>query len=405
MWLTGQPCYLTESNIRKRVMKHYRRFLWAASFSSLSLFVQAQQELQVTPQAPEVNAKGHILIDFHTGKVLAEGNADESLAPASLTKMMTSYIIGTEIKNGNLKPTDQVTISENAWSKKHSDSSKMFIEVGKTVSVEELNRGVIIQSGNDACIALAEHIAGTEGAFVELMNAQAKRLGMDNSNFTNSHGYPDPALRTTARDMAKLSVALIRDVPEEYKIYAEKEYVFNGIKQYNRNGLLWDKSLNVDGIKTGHTSEAGYSLVTSATKDGMRLISVVMGADSAKAREAENRKLLTYGFRFFETFSPYKAGEEFAQQRIWQGTQQNISLGVLAETPITLARGQRKNLTADFKLSHELIAPVKKGDVVGKVFLKLKDEDIAEYPLVALEDIEQAGIFGRLVDMVKMKLQ
>ncbi len=385
-------------------MNQYRRFLLASSLSCFSFFAHSQA-VQITPTPPEVNAKGYILIDFHTGKVLAEGNADTSLAPASLTKMMTSYVIGTEIKNGNIKPTDQVTISENAWAKKYTDSSKMFIEVGKTISVEELNRGIIIQSGNDACVAMAEHIAGTEGAFAELMNAHAKRLGMESTHFTNSHGYPDPELKTTARDMAKLSVALIRDVPEEYKIYSEKEYVFNGIKQYNRNGLLWDKSLNVDGIKTGHTSEAGYSLITSATKDGMRLISVVMGTDSAKTREAENRKLLTYGFRFFETFSPYKAGEEFASQRVWQGVKENISLGVLSETPITLQRGQRKNIKADFKLNQQLVAPIAKGQVVGTVYLKLNDADIAEYPLVALEDIEQAGIFGRLVDYVKMQLQ
>jgi D-alanyl-D-alanine carboxypeptidase (penicillin-binding protein 5/6) len=385
-------------------MNQYRRFFLASSLSCFSFFAHSQA-VQVTPTPPEVNAKGYILIDYHTGKVLAEGNADTSLAPASLTKMMTSYVIGTEIKNGNIKPSDQVTISENAWAKKYTDSSKMFIEVGKTISVEELNRGIIIQSGNDACVAMAEHIAGTEGAFAELMNAHAKRLGMENTHFTNSHGYPDPELKTTARDMAKLSVALIRDVPEEYKIYAEKEYVFNGIKQYNRNGLLWDKSLNVDGIKTGHTSEAGYSLITSATKDGMRLISVVMGTDSAKTREAENKKLLTYGFRFFETFSPYKAGEEFASQRVWQGVKENISLGVLSETPITLQRGQRKNLKADFKLNQQLVAPIAKGQVVGTVYLKLNDADVAEYPLVALEDIEQAGIFGRLVDYVKMQLQ
>jgi D-alanyl-D-alanine carboxypeptidase (penicillin-binding protein 5/6) len=385
-------------------MNQYRRLFLASSFSCFSFFAHSQA-VQITPTPPEVNAKGFILIDFHTGKVLAEGNADTSLAPASLTKMMTSYVIGTEIKNGNVKPTDQVTISENAWAKKYTDSSKMFIEVGKTISVEELNRGIIIQSGNDACVAMAEHIAGTEGAFAELMNAHAKRLGMDNTHFTNSHGYPDPELKTTARDMAKLSVALIRDVPEEYKIYSEKEYVFNGIKQYNRNGLLWDKSLNVDGIKTGHTSEAGYSLITSATKDGMRLISVVMGTESAKAREAENKKLLTYGFRFFETFSPYKAGEEFASQRVWQGVKENISLGVLSETPITLQRGQRKNIKADFKLNQQLVAPIAKGQVVGTVYLKLNDADVAEYPLVALEDIEQAGIFGRLVDYVKMQLQ
>jgi D-alanyl-D-alanine carboxypeptidase (penicillin-binding protein 5/6) len=384
-------------------MNQYRRILIASSFTCISFFASSQA-VQVTPTAPEVNAKGHILIDYHTGKVLAEGNADVPLAPASLTKVMTSYVVGTEIKNGNIKPEDQVTISENAWAKKYSDSSKMFIEVGATISVNELNRGIIIQSGNDACVAIAEHIAGTEGAFVELMNAHAKRLGMENTTFTNSHGLPDVEQRTTARDMAKLSAALINDVPEEYKIYAEKEYVFNGIKQYNRNGLLWDKTLNVDGIKTGHTAEAGFSLITSATKDGMRLISVVMGTDSAKTREAENKKLLTYGFRFFETFSPYKAGEVFAAQRVWQGEKESINLGVLSETPITLQRGQRKNLKADFKLSQLLVAPIAKGQVVGTLYLKLGEDDIAEFPLVALEDIAEGTIFTRLVDYVKMQL-
>ncbi len=383
-------------------MNQYRRIFIATSFSCISFFASSQA-VQVTPSAPEVNAKGFILIDYHTGKVLAEGNADVPLAPASLTKVMTSYVVGTEIKNGNIKPEDQVTISENAWAKKYADSSKMFIEVGATISVNELNRGIIIQSGNDACVAIAEHIAGTEGAFVELMNAHAKRLGMENTTFSNAHGLPDAAQRTTARDMSKLSVALIRDVPEEYKIYAEKEYVFNGIKQYNRNGLLWDKTLNVDGIKTGHTAEAGYSLITSATKDGMRLISVVMGTDSAKTREAENKKLLTYGFRFFETFSPYKAGEVFAAQRVWQGDKESINLGVLSETPITLQRGQRKNLKADFKLSQLLVAPIAKGQVVGTLYLKLGEEDIAEFPLVALEDIAEGTIFNRLVDYVKMQ--
>jgi len=383
-------------------MNQYRRIFIATSFSCISFFASSQA-VQVTPSAPEVNAKGFILIDYHTGKVLAEGNADTPLAPASLTKVMTSYVVGTEIKNGNIKPDDQVTISENAWAKKYSDSSKMFIEVGATISVNELNRGIIIQSGNDACVAIAEHIAGTEGAFVELMNAHAKRLGMEKTTFSNAHGLPDEAQRTTARDMSKLSVALIRDVPEEYKIYAEKEYVFNGIKQYNRNGLLWDKTLNVDGIKTGHTAEAGYSLITSATKDGMRLVSVVMGTDSAKTREAENKKLLTYGFRFFETFSPYKAGEVFAAQRVWQGDKESINLGVLSETPITLQRGQRKNLKADFKLSELLVAPIAKGQVVGTLYLKLGEEDIAEFPLVALEDIAEGTIFNRLVDYVKMQ--
>lgn len=383
-------------------MNGYRRLVILSGFMAFGAF--AQEPIQVTPSAPEIAAKGFILIDYDTGAVLAEGNADDQLAPASLTKIMTSYVIGTEIKNGNVKPTDMVTISENAWAKQYSDSSKMFIEVGATVPVSELNKGIIIQSGNDACVAMAEHIAGTEGAFVDLMNAHAKRLGMNSTLYKNVHGLPDEEQRTSPRDMAKLSQALIRDVPDEYKIYSEKEFLFNGIKQYNRNGLLWDTTLAVDGIKTGHTSEAGYSLIASATKDGMRLISVVMGTSSAKIREAENKKLLTYGFRFFETFSPYKAGEEFASQRVWMGAKETISLGVLEQTPITLQRGKRKDLKADFKLDQQIVAPVQKGQVVGKVFLKLQDQDIAEYPLVALEDIEEAGLFGQLVDYVKMQL-
>jgi len=393
---------------RKGLMNTYRKVFFACSIGVASFFAAGQTTVTapaVLPQPPEVNAKGFILIDYNTGAVLAEGHADDLLAPASLTKMMTSYVIGLELKNGTIKATDPVTISENAWAKQYSDSSKMFIEVGATISVEELNRGIIIQSGNDACVAMAEHVAGTEGAFVELMNAHAARLAMDNTTFANVHGLPDESQRTTPRDMAKLAVALIRDTPEEYKIYSEKEYVFNGIKQRNRNGLLWDKSLNVDGIKTGHTSEAGYSLVTSATKDNMRLISVVMGTESAKIREAENKKLLTYGFRFYDTFSPFNAGEKFAEQHVWQGTKDTLTLGVLEQTPITLLKTQRKELKADFSLNQQLVAPISKGQQLGTVYLKVGDKDVAEYPLVALEDIEQAGFFSRLIDMVKMHFE
>lgn len=372
----------------------------ALTFASLSLTAQAQN---VLPQPPEVAAKGHILIDFDTGKVLAESNADMSLAPASLTKMMTSYVIGTELKKGNINNTDMVTISENAWAKNFPGSSLMFIEVGSSVSVADLNKGIIIQSGNDACVAMAEHIAGTESAFVDLMNAHAQRLGMNSSRFGNSHGLPSAENFTTPRDMAILSAALIRDVPEEYALYAEKEFIYNNIKQYNRNSLLWDRSLEVDGIKTGHTDEAGFSLITSATRDGMRLISVVMGTNSERARQAENKKLLTYGFRFFETFSPYQAGEQFAEQRIWQGAKENIQLGVLQSVQVTIPRGQRKNLKADFTLNQQLIAPITKGQQVGSIYLKLNGEDIATYPLVALEDVAEGGLFSRLVDYIKMQ--
>jgi len=357
---------------------------------------------RVIPNAPSIAAKGYLLIDFDSGKVLAENNSEERLEPASLTKMMTSYIIGQEIKSGNLNRDDKVTISENAWSKNFPDSSKMFIEVGKEVSVDDLNHGIIIQSGNDACVAMAEHIAGSESAFADLMNSWAAQLGMSNSHFVNSHGLHNSDHYTTAKDMAILAKALITDVPEEYKIYSQKSFKYNGILQYNRNGLLWDKSLNVDGMKTGHTNAAGYSLVSSATKDGMRLISVVMGTKSENARKVESKKLLNWGFRFFETITPYKAGDELAKERVWMGSQEMIRLGVAVNTPITLPRGEAKNLNANFVIADELRAPIQKGDKVGEVHYSIEDQPIATYDLIALETVDEGGFFSRFIDYIKL---
>ncbi|MEJ6474072.1 serine hydrolase [Pseudoalteromonas piscicida] len=359
---------------------------------------------QIIPSAPQINAKGYFLVDFTTGKVIVEGNPDTKLAPASLTKMMTSYVIGTEIAAGNINPSDQVTISENAWAKNFPESSKMFIEVGKQVSVEDLNRGIIIQSGNDACVAMAEHIAGSESAFADLMNAHAEKLGMTNSHFINSHGLDTNEHFTTPRDMATLGAALIRDVPDEYAIYKEKSFTYNGIKQYNRNSLLWDASLDVDGIKTGHTSEAGYSLVTSAVKDDMRLIAVVMGTQSERARKVESKKLLNYGFRFFETITPYQAGDAFVDQRVWMGNKETVSLGIMEDTPITIPRGQSKNLKANFELDKTLEAPLAKGTKVGTLFLQLEGEDVAQYPLVTLEEIQEGGFFSKIYDYLRLQI-
>ncbi|BBN82422.1 D-alanyl-D-alanine carboxypeptidase [Pseudoalteromonas sp. A25] len=359
---------------------------------------------QILPSPPQVNAKGYFLVDFTTGKVIAEGEADTKLAPASLTKMMTSYVIGTEINAGNISPSDMVTISEKAWAKNFPESSKMFIEVGKQVSVDDLNRGIIIQSGNDACVAMAEHIAGSESAFADLMNAHAEKLGMSNTHFINSHGLDTDEHYTTPRDMATLGAALIRDVPDEYELYKEKSFTFNGIKQYNRNTLLWDASLDVDGIKTGHTSEAGYSLVTSATKDDMRLIAVVMGTASERARKVESKKLLNYGFRFFETITPYKAGDSFVDQRIWMGNKETVSLGILQDTPITIPRGQRKNLKANFELDKTLEAPLAKGTKVGTLFLQLEGEEIAQYPLVTLEEVGEGSFFSKIYDYLRLQI-
>ncbi len=248
----------------------------------------------VVPDAPQIAAKGYVLMDYNSGKVLAEKEMNTKLSPASLTKMMTSYVIGQELARGNISEDDDVTISKNAWAKNFPDSSKMFIEVGTTVKVKDLNRGIIIQSGNDACVAMAEHIAGSEDAFVDLMNAWANTIGMSNTHFANVHGLDNPNLYSTPYDMALLGKALIRDVPDEYRIYSDKKFTYNGITQYNRNGLLWDKSMNVDGIKTGHTSNAGYSLVSSATEGQMRLVAVVMGTKDANARKSESKKLLSY---------------------------------------------------------------------------------------------------------------
>ncbi|MBA5763400.1 serine hydrolase [Vibrio sp. 404] len=356
----------------------------------------------VVPDPPQIAAKGYVLLDYHSGKVLAEKEMNTKLSPASLTKMMTSYVIGQELARGNIKESDDVTISQNAWAKNFPDSSKMFIEVGTTVKVKDLNRGIIIQSGNDACVAMAEHIAGSEDAFVDLMNAWASTLGMKDSHFANVHGLDNDSLYSTPYDMALLGSALIRDVPEEYRIYSEKKFTYNGITQYNRNGLLWDKSMNVDGIKTGHTSNAGYSLVSSATEGKMRLVAVVMGTKNANARKSESKKLLSYGFRFFETVAPHKAGETFVEEKVWMGDKDMVALGLDQDTYVTLPRGQAKNLKASFVLEKELEAPISKGDVVGKLYYQLDGEDIAQYPLLALEDVQEGSLFSRLWDYIVM---
>lgn len=371
---------------------------------SAAVFTVAAQA-NIVPPAPTINAKGYILIDYQTGHVITAGNEDQALAPASLTKMMTSYIIGREMQAGRISNDDMVTVSKNAWAKNFPESSKMFIEVGKEVSVADLNLGIVVSSGNDACVAMAEHIAGSEDAFADLMNTYAAELGMTNSSFANSHGLSDPDQYSSPRDMATLARALIRDVPEEYALYAEKSFTFNNIKQYNRNSLLWDRSMNVDGIKTGHTDEAGYSLVSSATEGDTRLIAVVMGTVSEQARKVESKKLLNYGFRYFETVTAYQAGERFVDHRIWGGEQDTVPLGVTEPVVITLPKGQRSNLKANFELNQTLEAPIAKGTQVGTVYLQLDGKDIASYPLVTLNSVEQGGLFKRFMDWAKQKIE
>lgn len=368
------------------------------------LIVTFTQAAVVIPPPPQVAAGGFLLMDHHTGHIIAEKNIDQRLAPASLTKIMTVYVVGKELKAGNISMDDEVTISENAWAKNFPDSSKMFIEVGTKVSVRDLLQGIMVQSGNDACVAIAEHVAGSESAFASMMNAHAQSLGMTNTNFINSHGLHDPDHFTSPRDMAILSSALIAELPEVYAFYSQREFTYNGIKQFNRNSLLWDKSLNVDGIKTGHTSDSGYSLITSATQGDMRLISVVMGTDSERSRKTENKKLLRYGFRFFESVTPYKAGQSFVAHRIFMGDKDTVELGINVDTPITIPRGQASQLKAHFELQEKLEAPIVKGKEVGVLSLKLDEDTIATYPLVTLEEVQEGGLFDRAMDWVSLKI-
>ncbi|KXI22659.1 D-alanyl-D-alanine carboxypeptidase family protein [Photobacterium sanguinicancri] len=367
----------------------------------LSFSLNATAAPTVIPDAPVLGSKGYVLIDYHTGKILVEKNAHEKLNPASLTKLMTSFVAGKEMQQGNINADDLVVISRNAWARNFPDSSKMFIEVGTEVNMMDLYRGLIVQSGNDASVAIAEHVAGSEGAFVSLMNSWAKKLEMTNSSFSNPHGLDADNLYSTPYDIALLGQALIHDLPDIYSLYSERSFNYNNITQRNRNGLLGDRSLNVDGMKTGYTSGAGFSLASSATQDDMRLISVVMGASSSKSREAESKQLLNYGFRFFDTVSPHKQGESILNEKIWMGDKDEIKLGVGEDTFVTASRNEVKWLKAHVELDDELVAPVRKGTVVGKVIYQVNDNSVGEAPLVALETVEEGGIFSQIVDYIK----
>ncbi|WP_313072631.1 D-alanyl-D-alanine carboxypeptidase DacA [Atlantibacter hermannii] len=358
------------------------------------------------PGVPQIDAEAYILIDYNSGKVLAEQNADARRDPASLTKMMTSYVIGQAMKAGKFKETDLVTIGNDAWATGNpvfKGSSLMFLKPGMQVPVSQLIRGINLQSGNDACVAMADYVAGSQDAFVGLMNNYVNLLGLKNSHFQTVHGLDADGQYSSARDMALIGQALIRDVPNEYTIYKEKEFTFNGIRQMNRNGLLWDNSLNVDGIKTGHTDKAGYNLVASATEGQMRLISAVMGGRTFKGREAESKKLLTWGFRFFETVNPIKAGKEFASEPAWFGDNDRASLGVDKDVYLTIPRGRMKDLKASYVLNtSELHAPLAKNQVVGTINFQLDGKTIEQRPLVVLEQIEEGNFFSKIIDYIKL---
>lgn len=358
------------------------------------LSVGSHAAITPTPKAPEVAAKSYILQDYTTGKVIAALNAEQRLPPASITKLMTAYVVSHELASGNIALADEVLVSEKAW---RMVGSRSFIEVNSKVPVEVLLRGMIIQSGNDAAVALAEHIAGSEDTFAQMMNQYAQQLGMFDTNYQNATGLPGNEHYTTAKDIAILSAAVIRDFPDHYAWYAEKEYTYNNITQHNRNKLLWrDKS--VDGLKTGHTEEAGYCLAASAERSGMRLVSVVLGTRSENARAQETQKLLNYGFRFFETHKLYQAGQQISDSKVWKGAGDLVRLGLAEPLAITVPRGQYKELVATTQIQQPVIAPVMSGQVLGNVDIHLAGELLATQSLVALEAIEQGSWWRRLLD-------
>lgn len=350
------------------------------------------------PNPPTLNADSYFLMDFNSGKVLAEKDADKPVEPASITKLMTAYLVDKAIADGDMKRDELVTISEKAWRMK---GSKMFVEVGKKIAVWDLMQGLIIQSGNDATIALAEHIAGTESAFAGYMNHQAQVLGMTNTQFKNATGWPVEGHYSTARDIAILTRAMIRDFPETYRIYKEKEYTFNNIRQFNRNRLLW-RDDSVDGVKTGHTEAAGYCLVASAIRDDMRLISVVLGADSDKSRTQSSQSLLNYGYRHFETHLLYSASETLQTARIWYGDQEKVSVGVKNDIYITIPRGRYRDLKASMEIDSEINAPLARGQEVGLVNVKLDDELIVSESIIATHAVNDGGLLVKVLDSIKL---
>lgn len=367
------------------------------------LFTSTGVAQDAVPAPPEIDAVAWFLMDADSGVVLAEHNADMALPPASLTKMMTSYLLAREIVEGRMSEDDKVAISENAWSQNpiFAGSSLMWIEPGMEVSLADLELGIIVSSGNDATVAVAEHIAGSEDVFAQMMNDTAARLGMEDTHYVNSHGLPHPEHVTTARDLAKLARAVIRDYPDHYELYKEKEFTFNDIRQYNRNTLMHEDP-TVDGLKTGHTEAAGYCLVASAEREGMRLISVVLGTDSKRSRKEETRALLNYGFRFFETETVFNPMTELDAPRVWKGKADNVPVGILEETVLTLPRGRHKLLETDVEMDGQLIAPLAVGDRVGTVELSVDGETVLRTPLVALAAVEPGNLFARLWDTVLM---
>jgi D-alanyl-D-alanine carboxypeptidase (penicillin-binding protein 5/6) len=369
-----------------------------ASLSGTLVAVSAHAAAPIIPPPPDIAATSYLLIDATSKKVLVEHNANEQNPPASLTKIMTSYLAEQEIAAGRISPQDEVLVSVNAW---RTGGSKMFIREGTRVKVEELMHGIIIQSGNDASVALAEHIGGSEDAFANMMNQQAAVLGMTNSHFKNATGLPDSEHYSSAWDLALLTRDLINRFPEHYGLYSQRSYSYNDIEQPNRNKLLW-RDRTVDGVKTGFTNNAGYCLVASAVRQGMRLISVVMGTDSDQARMRESQKLLSYGFRYYETQTLYEADVMLKEQPLYYAELENIDLGVAEDVVVTFPRGYYKEIKAELLVPKNVEAPVELGATIGEFKLTLNDETIYQAPLVALQAAPQAGVFSRFGDFLSL---
>src|SRR6266853_3822081 len=354
--------------------------------------------LAAAPQPPTVDARAWLLLDVTSGQAIASRNPQERIEPASLTKLMTAYIAFTALKDRSLALGQTIRVSERAW---HASGSRMFIEPRRPVTVEELLHGMIVQSGNDACIALAEAVAGSESAFVERMNREAGRLGMTDTNFTNSSGLPDRGHYSTASDLALLTSALIREYPEYYKLYSEREYRYNDITQRNLNQLLW-LDPNVDGVKTGHTEGAGYSLIASARRSGRRLVSVVIGATSENLRARESQKLLNFGFQSYDTLRLYQKGDAIGKLQVWKGSKRELKAGAAADLYVTVPRGAADALRAELVSQQPLIAPVEAGQRVAMLRVSHAGKPLTEYPVIALESGAVAGFFARAWDSIRL---
>ena len=354
----------------------------------------------VLSSPPELNNKSYVLMDYETGQILASKNENEKLAPASMTKMMTSFIIEQKLLAGELTEDEKVRMNESAWCRGSSSESCMYVPLNGTATALEMLRGIIIQSGNDASKAMAEHIAGNEGTFVHMMNTEAKRIGMTNTSFMNSTGMPAEGHYSTAKDMATLAQHIIHDSSKYYPIYSEKEFTFNGIKQGNRNALLYTDP-SVDGLKTGHTDEAGYCLTTSAKRGPMRLISVIFGAPSMQERATQTREILAWGYANFESKNVQAANQVLAKSKVWFGKESDVQIGLAETFNVTMPKGQANAIKTQLVVQPKLTAPLKKGQVVGKYVASLDGKVIAEKPLVALKDVEEAGFFARMLDHIK----